>query len=412
MSKSTTKRGYLSSKKALRKVFGSSFITKGLARFRDFIKRTLNKDSYFENFGFKYVGVVDGNNLKELIKILDRIKVVAKNKAVLLHVKTKKGKGFKEAEEKADLYHGVGKEFKCENGSFSLALGNKLNSLIEKDKNIVAITAGMRDGTGLKLVEESHSTNFIDVGIAEEYAVTLASGMALGGLKPIIAVYSTFLQRAYDQIVHDVCLQNLPVIFCVDRAGVVGFDGKTHQGVFDLSFLTHIPNMKILAPNSTAELDDALEFALLLNCPVTIRYPKNAIELKENVCLNEELWRTERRGQRANILAVGPNMLELARETANEIEGVGVISARTIKPLCEKTLLSIGDKPVVVLEENSKIGGFGSLVCGFYSDKGLSTKVKSFGIKDQFVEHGCIKNQLEKNGLQKQALINEINKII
>ena len=169
-------------------MFGSSFITKGLARFRDFVKRTLNKNSYFENFGFKYVGVIDGNNLKSMTTILERVKEVAKDKAVLLHVKTKKGKGFKVAEEKADLYHGVGSDFKNESGSFSLALGNKLNSLIERDKNVVAITAGMRDGTGLKLVEEVNPNNFIDVGIAEEYAVTLASGMALGGLKPIIAV--------------------------------------------------------------------------------------------------------------------------------------------------------------------------------------------------------------------------------
>ncbi len=412
LSKSTTKRGYLSGKKALRKVFGDSFITRGLTRFRDFLKRSLNKNSYLENFGFKYVGVVDGNNLKELTTILERVKVVAKHKAVILHVKTKKGKGLRQAEQKADLYHGVGSDFKCESGSFSLALGNKLNSLIEKDKNIVAITAGMRDGTGLKLVEEVNPNNFMDVGIAEEYAVTLASGMAMGGLKPIIAVYSTFLQRAYDQIVHDVCLQNLPVVFCVDRAGVVGRDGKTHQGVFDLSFLSHIPNMKILAPNSTEELGNALEYALSLNCPVAIRYPKNSTMVSEYVALEKQLWRIEKIGEKANILAVGPNMLELAIQTANEIEGIGVISARTIKPICEKTLLEISSKPVIVLEENSRIGGFGSLVEAFYLEKETSTKVKCIGIKDQFVEHGSIKCQLEKNGLQKQAITQEIYKVI
>ncbi len=412
LSKTSTKRGYLSSKKVLLKVFGSSFITRGLARFRDFIKRTLNKNSYFENFGFKYVGVVDGNNVKEMATILERIKIVAKDKAVLLHVKTKKGKGLKEAEEKADLYHGVGSDFKCETGSFSLTLGKKLNALIEKDKSIMAITAGMRDGTGLSLVEETNPNNFVDVGIAEEYAVTLASGMALGGVKPIIAIYSTFLQRAYDQIVHDVCLQNLPVVFCIDRAGVVGKDGKTHQGVFDLSFLSHIPNMKILAPNSTEELEDALDYALSLNSPVAIRYPKNAVEIYERVTFDKQLWRIEKTGEKANILAVGPNMLKLAMETAKDIDGVGVISARTIKPLCEKTLLDIKDSTVIVLEENSQIGGFGSLVGTFYLERGLTTKVKSVGIKDQFIEHGQIRTQLEANGLQKQVLIHEINKVI
>ncbi len=412
LSKSTTKRGYLSSKKALQKMFGSSFITRGLARFRDFIKRTLNKDGLFENFGFKYVGVVDGNNVKEMSTILQRVKVVAKDKAVLLHVKTKKGFGLKEAEEKADLYHGVGSNFKHENGSFSLTLGNSINHLIEKDKRIIAITAGMRDGTGLKIVEDLNPNNFVDVGIAEEYAVTLASGMALGGLKPIVALYSTFMQRAYDQIVHDVCLQNLPVIFCVDRAGVVGQDGKTHQGVFDLSFLSHIPNMKILAPNSTEELESALSYALKLNCPVAIRYPKNAMEIKENISFDKQLWRVEKTGEKVNILAVGPNMLELAIETAKDIDGVGIISARTIKPLCEKTLMDISSGTVIVLEENSKTGGFGSLVCGFYLERGLSTKVKCFGIKDQFVEHGSIKNQLDKNDLQKEKLNKEIHNII
>ena len=412
LSKSTTKRGYLKGKKALQKVFGTSFINKGLARFKEFIKRVFNKNSYFENFGFKYVGVVDGNNLKEMDTILQRIRVVAKDKAVLLHIKTKKGFGLKEAEEKADIYHGVGCGLKSESGSFSLALGNKLNDLIQKDNRIIAITAGMRDGTGLKLVEDANPNNFIDVGIAEEYAVTLASGMAMGGLKPVCAIYSTFLQRAYDQIVHDVCLQNLPVIFCLDRAGVVGQDGKTHQGVFDLSFLSHIPNMKILAPNSMEELEDALDYALFLNCPVTIRYPKNAIEISERVPFDKELWRIEKAGKKVNILAVGPKMLELAKEAAKDIDEVGIISARTIKPLCEKTLMEISDGAVIALEENSKIGGFGSLVGSFYLERGLTTKVQILGIKDQFVVHGSIKSQLEKNDLQKEKLSKEIYKFI
>ena len=248
LSKSTTKRGYVGSKKLIRKIFGNSFITKGLAKFRNFIKRVINKSNYFEPFGFKYVGIVDGNDIKDMTTILERVKLVAKEKAVFLHIKTKKGKGLKQAEEHADAYHGVGADLKVDNGNFGFALGQKLNQLIEKDNRIVAITAGMASGTGLSAVEKQYPKNFIDVGIAEEYGITLASGMAIGGLKPIVAIYSTFLQRAYDQILHDVCIQNLPIIFCIDRAGLVGQDGKTHQGVFDISYLSHLPNMKILAP--------------------------------------------------------------------------------------------------------------------------------------------------------------------
>ena len=240
LSKHTTKRGYLSGKRAIKKIFGTSFITSGLIKFRDFLKRVFNKSGYFENHGFKYVGVIDGNDLVAMISILNRIKEVSKEKAVFLHVKTTKGKGYEQAEEHADLYHGVGTNLKNENGEFSTVLGNTINQLIKKDGSIVAITAGMKDGTGLSLVEKENPSNFYDVGIAEELAVTMAAGMAAGGLKPIVAVYSTFMQRAYDQIVHDVCLQNLPVVFCLDRAGLVGKDGKTHQGVFDLSYLSHV----------------------------------------------------------------------------------------------------------------------------------------------------------------------------
>lgn len=412
LSKSTTNRGYVGSKKVLRKIFGSSFITVILASIRNFVKRILNKGNTFENYGFKYVGVVDGNDIKKLSKILERVKIVAKEKAVFLHIKTKKGKGHRQAEEMADKYHGVGANLKCENGSFSLALGNKLNKLIEKDSSIIAITAGMKDGTGLSLVEQANPQNFIDVGIAEEYAVTFASGMAVGGLKPFVAVYSTFLQRAYDQIIHDVCLQNLPVVFCIDRAGLVGQDGKTHQGIFDISYLSHIPNMKILAPNSIIELENAMEYAISLNCPVAIRYPKNAIELKEFLPLEKQLWQVHKKGEKVNILAVGPNMLSLAMECADEFNGVGVISVRSIKPLCEDLLMQIKDTHIIVLEENVAIGGTGSLISEFFMKNDVGVKLSLMGIDDQFVSHGKIKSQLDWVGLNKEKVIKQIHKCL
>ena len=413
LSKSTTKRGYVGSKKIIRKIFGNSFITKGLARFRDFIKRVINKNNYFESYGFKYVGIVDGNDVKDMTTILERVKLVAKNKAVLLHIKTKKGKGLKDAEEHADAYHGVGAGFKVNNGNFGITLGQKLNSLIEKDNKIVAITAGMASGTGLSVVEKQNPNNFIDVGIAEEYAITLASGMAMGGLKPVVAIYSTFLQRAYDQILHDVCIQNLPIVFCIDRAGFVGQDGKTHQGVFDISYLSHLPNMKILAPSTTEELDDFIDYALSLNCPVAIRYPKNSKISQELVKIdNENLWTTIKKGEKVNILAVGPNMLALAKECAESLNDVGVISVRSIKPMCEKTLNKIKKSAVIVLEENSIIGGFGSMVSTYYSNLGENVKLSIMGVKDKFVCHGFIDTQMKDNGLNKENLKNEISKYL
>lgn len=412
ISKSTVKSGYLGSKRAFLKVFRRSFITRAMSGVKNFIKRLFNQDNYFENYGFKYVGVIDGNNIREMTDVLQKVKKVAKERAVLLHIKTTKGKGYKDAEMHSDFYHGVGSNLKNESGSFSLALGQKINSLIEKDKTVMAITAGMKDGTGLTAVESKFPNNFIDVGIAEEYAVTLASGMARGGLKPIVAIYSTFLQRGYDQILHDVCLQNLPVIFCLDRAGLVGSDGETHQGVFDLSYLSHMPNMTILAPNTTEELFDAIDYALSLNSPVAIRYPKNQRVEQPFLSLKEGLWKEINLGKKANIVAVGPTMLNIANKCAENISGVGVISARTIKPLDESMLLKVKDTPLIVLEENSMIGGLGSMITLFYSNNKIQNKVLCLGVKDAFVKHGSVDEQLAKINLDSKSVIGKILEFI
>ncbi len=411
ISRSTTKRGYLRSKRVIKKVFGNSFITRWLSRVRDFIKRVIGRNNYFEQCGFKYVGGVDGNNVKKLDKIIKRVKVIARDKAVFLHLNTTKGKGYKQAEERSDYYHGVSHNLLMDKGSFSVALGEKLNELINNDNKIVAITAGMKDGTGLSAVEKQHPENFYDVGIAEEYAVSLASGMALGGIKPVVAIYSTFMQRAYDQIVHDVCLQNLPVVFCLDRAGVVGQDGKTHQGVFDLSYLSHVPNLKIFAPNTVIEFKETLELALNMNCPVAIRYPKNSgVEIKENSIKNG-FWNTVYDGDSkvATIITVGPRMLDLALKVAKENKNVKIISARSIKPLDLNALKSIEEKLVITLEENSVIGGFGSQVLQYFSENGKNIKVVTLGIKDEFVAHASCDEQLYDNSLTVENVINIIN---
>lgn len=408
LSKKSTKKGYLKSKSALKRVFGESFVTRFLRKVRGFIKRIFNGVNVLEQFGFKYVGVVNGNDLKSLTEILEDVKNVAKDKAVFLHIKTVKGKGVKRAEERADLYHGVGKSLSCGGGEFSAAVGQTLNEIIEKDSRVIALTAGMKDGTGLAAVEKAHPDNFIDVGIAEEFAVTFAAGMAAGGLKPVVCVYSTFLQRAYDEILHDVCIQKLPVVFCIDRAGLVGADGKTHQGVFDLSFLSHLPGMTILAPSCVNDLKAALKYAFSLGSPVAIRYPKESSAKEREVAPYEEtLWERLKTGEKYNILAVGPDMLALAEEFAKNHDGAGVISARTVKPLDEKTLAEISGLPIIAIEENSVIGGFGDAVrravSRLFGGK-PKNRIITLGVKDAFTRHGSAERQREENGLCEKQL--------
>ncbi len=411
ISRKTIGKGYRASKSAVKKVFKNSFVTRFLRKIRSNIKRRYNINNHLENFGFKYVGVIDGNDLEEMLSVLKNVKATAEDGAVLLHISTTKGKGLAEAEENSDLYHGVGKNLITKQCDFSRAFGKKVNELIANDKRVVAITAGMKHGTGLNVVEEENPDNFYDVGIAEEYAVTFSAGLSAGGLKPIVAVYSTFLQRAYDQILHDVCLQNLPVIFCVDRAGLNGADGETHQGVFDLSYLTHMPNITVLAPTSPNELKSSLEYALSLNSPVAIRYPNNACYRERKVYPFEGgKWERIKEGKDITLLAVGPRMLKLADEVAEAVDkSVGIINARVVKPLDKVTLEEIKDTLIITLEENSVLGGFGASVAQYYENK--STKVINLGIKDEFVSHGSIENQLKANGLTAVEIIEKIKGI-
>lgn len=412
ISKGTTKKSYIKGKKAFKKIFRESFITKIVRKAKTFVKLILNKNAYFEKFGFKYMGVYNGNSVSELVDVLMHLKENLKEEAVFLHVKTTKGKGLTSAEEKPSDYHGVGKDLKSKKSAFSECLGEELCKIIQDNKQVVAVTAGMKDGTGLNKVDENFPDNFIDVGIAEEYAVTLSAGMSAGGIKPVVCLYSTFLQRAYDQILHDVCIPNLPVVFCIDRAGLAGADGKTHQGVFDISFLSHMPNMQILAPSNLSEFKDMLRYAINQSSPVAIRYPATADTCEDDYTPFEKPnFNLLSKGDDVNILAVGPRMLKIAKEIEKGFSGsVGVINARSIKPLDESLLDSIRQTTVVTLEENSVIGGFGSLVKGYYSQNKLDTKVYSFGVQDSFVSHGEVEKQLELNGLSAQKVIEDLNK--
>ncbi len=406
ISKVTLRRGYYRFNAFLSRVFGNCFIGKFLRKIKRVIKRSLSINNVTDNLGFKYAGKFDGHNLKSLIRVLQDIKTVGQ--PTLLHVNTIKGKGYTQTEKDSSRFHGVSQNMSISKHYFSGAISEILEKKMEKHPELVAITAGMKDGVGLTQFAKNHPKSFVDVGICEEYAVTLSAGMAISGSKPIVFLYSTFMQRSYDQIVHDVCLQNLPVIFCVDRAGFVGSDGKTHQGLFDISYLTHIPNITVLSPKDVFELENMLDYALSLFSPVAIRYPNGKINpsySSTNDCdyLKFELIRA---GSDSVILAVGPRMIELALEVQKlSSKDLEIVSARTIKPLDKEYLDSIKDRKIITLEENSKIGGFGSLVLSYYSDANVKANVKVLGAKDEFIAHATVNEQLENNGLTAERLL-------
>ncbi len=407
-SKITTKKSYSEFMYAAEKTLGRTFIGKGLKRFKRFIKFNVNKTTVVEAVGLKYVGIFNGNNIKELVRILSNIK--DNDKAVLLHLKTVKGKGFSEAESNSDLYHGVGKNLASGGGSFSSRVSKILSDFAKEDEKIVAVCAGMKDGVGLTDFAKDYANRFFDVGIAEEHAVTFAAGMAKGGLKPFVFIYSTFLQRSYDQIMQDVCLQNLPVIFMLDRAGVVGADGATHQGLFDLSYLSNLPNISIFAPKDAYELKLTIDKCLKLNSPCAIRYP-NGIneEFESHSDFDNCIWEGDSNSDNV-LLCVGPRMLRLGEEVKNLTDkNVSVVNSRQIKPLDDEFLKKISDKNIITLEENVLKGGFGESVVAFYnSEKLMNVKIKTFGFSDKFVSHATQKEQLDKEGITAKNVVNQL----
>lgn len=408
LTKMSMKKNYNRFMSTMNKILGWNFIGRFLKGIKAAFKRSLDPFVVLDTVGLKYVGPFDGHNIKSLVKIFNDFKF--NPRATLLHLKTVKGKGYEPAETSSDVYHGVSANMVSSKNSFSDAVYPIGEKLIEKNDKIVFLTAGMAIGTGLKPIAEKYPGKVYDVGISEEYCVTLAAGMAVSGLRPIVCLYSTFMQRAYDQTVIDVCLQNLPVIFMLDRSGLVGADGVTHQGVFDLSYLSHIPNLKIFAPKDVAELERMLDVALRLACPVAIRYPngKNLpIEDKKEFSddCSWEILVDEKNASTA-ILAVGPRMINLALKVAQD-KKVTVVNARCVKPLDTALLDALRGKKIITLEENSKIGGFGSAVACYYSSD-EKTKVIILGVKDKFIEHAKVDSQLRCNHLTAE----EVAKII
>lgn len=369
------------------------------------------RNSYFDMFNLKYIGIIDGNEIKDLVYYLTRIKSNV-TKPTVLHIVTKKGKGYLPAENDPESYHSVsGAGVNLDSMDSSVAVGDTLVKLASECKDVVAITAAMSKGTGLDGFKSLYADRFFDVGIAEEHAVTFAGGLAKGGLHPFVAIYSTFLQRAYDEILHDVALQSLPVTFLIDRAGFVGADGKTHQGLFDLSYLSQIPNMKVWTPSTYSELSQMMRASLSESCPVAIRYSKTLSEVnREFAAAWNVVKKTDKR--KLAILAVGSKMTETAQAVALDIDGVEVVDVTTVKPLDGHYLDNIGDDTgVITLEENVLSGGFGQSVTAYLADKTAIT-VKNMGVADVFVAHATVDEQIRANGLDVESVKAAVNDML
>ncbi len=386
---------------SLPKNIRSKFIY-GAQKLEESVMNILVPNIIFEDLGFKYIGPIDGHNIPQLLSIFHRVKHNMVG-PVLVHVVTKKGKGYAPAEKDSSLFHGIG-PFNSESGdvvctgkeSWSEVMGKSLCKIAENKKEVVAITAAMTTGTGLTEFEHKYPTRFYDVGIAEQHAVTFAAGLAVKGLKPFFAVYSTFLQRALDQVIHDVALQKLPVVFCIDRAGLVGEDGATHHGAFDISYLNFIPNLVILAPSNAEELDAMMNWAAdYKDGPVAIRYPRGTA-----FCLGKKINKFEpgkaeviAKGKDIAILSVG-SAFPLAVDVVNQLQAKDLnpyfINVRSIKPMDTKLLDTLGKncKRIFTIEPNALIGGFGSSVRDYLSES--KAKVTSFGYPDRFIPHGSM----------------------
>ena len=366
-------------------------------RYRRFNSR-MERTDFFERCGFKYVGPVDGHDLSELLGVLNNIKQI--DEPVLLHVITQKGRGYEAAEQDPARFHGVARGFAGGENSFSVALGRLLCSRAAADPSLVAVTAAMTDGVGLSDFAANFPQRLFDVGICEEYAVTMAAGMARGGLFPVVCLYSTFLQRAADQIIHDVCLQNLPVLFCVDRAGFVGSDGKTHQGLLDLPMLRAVPNLDIYAPKDCAELADVFDFARSRMRPALLRYPNGYCPNLGSVHKISDfyLWETLSDGDGPVVLACGARAVSRALE-AKKLSGVKsakIVNCRTVSPLDERFLDAIDKKKIITFEEGYAAGGFGSAVAEYYARQARTVQLKIMGADSVPVEHATAAQQAEK----------------
>ena len=381
------------------------------------VKRLVLGEHFFEALGVRYLGPIDGHDLKTLISVLK--KAAASDEPVLLHVITQKGRGYHAAEEQPEKYHGV-QPAAAKTANPAISNGkiavNELIELAEKDIRVTALTAAMPVGTGLSAFAERFPERFFDVGIAEEHMITMAAGMAAAGLKPYVGVYSTFLQRGYDQLIHDVCLESLPVTLLIDRGGLVGQDGATHQGVFDLSYLRQMPNMVVASPRDVRQLKRLIQLSATYEGPMAIRYAREGDDMGANLRDRDPLrlgsWEELMGGDDVEILAVG-RMVRVALNASVELVArnisCGVVDARFIKPLDEERLReAAGHKLLVTLEDNVVAGGFGSAVNEKLAAWGLRANVLNLGVPDRFIEQGTVTEQMEECGLTASGVVEAI----
>lgn len=424
-----TSTSYLAIKKQVKKI--RNFVPlvgkpayEALERIRDGVKIALLDGALFEKMGFKYIGPVDGHNLEDMVELFSRIKKM--DGPIFVHVKTKKGKGYKPAEQRPDLFHGVGK-FDIKTGeiekpkevfeSWSEVFGKTMVNLSENNDKIVCITAAMCNGTGLTEFHKKYPSRFFDVGIAEQHGTTFAAGLSTQGFVPVFAVYSSFLQRAYDQIVHDVCIEKHHVVFAVDRAGIVGADGETHQGLFDLSYLSHIPNMTIMSPKNKWELEKMMQFAIeKYDGPIAVRYPKGNVNTEfktQNLPIEYGKGEILLKGKKFCIMAVG-NMVLPAYEVAKRLTEDGfrpmVVNMRFITPIDNELLDKVSKKcnQVFTVEDNIRKGGFGSTVLEYYSDKCTNIAVTNIAFPKEFVPQGEQEELYRKYGMDIDGIYKKI----
>ena len=397
-------------------------IVKGIRKTKNSIKQLFVPGMLFEDMGITYLGPVDGHDIKKLYRTFKEAQKM--EHAVLVHVLTKKGKGYAPAEQMPSKFHGVS-PFDVQTGdvlnqkkadSYTDVFAETMCEIGETEPRLVAITAAMKDGTGLGKFQETFPDRFYDVGIAEQHAVTFAAGLAAAGMKPVVAVYSSFLQRAYDQIVHDVCMQNLPVIFAIDRAGLVGNDGETHQGAYDVAYLSHIPNMTILAPKNRKEFVEMMSFAVKHNGPVAIRYPRGEVYdglteyMEPIVCGKSEVIQKE-----SDIAIFGcGHMMETAEQVYHSLKEKGhscsLINSRFVKPLDTDALHEMAERHrlFVTIEDATVAGGYGAHVVRYVSEQNINVRVITMGIPDCFVEHGSILQLRKQIGLDTVSIVEKI----
>ena len=373
-----------------------------------------------ENFGLTYLGVRNGNDLDEMLESMEEAKNLLKNGSVLLHIETKKGKGYEFSEEDPASTHGVPPVGSPKVKEYSEVLGESLCELAEKDATLAVVSAAMTDALGLAEFFKKYPERAFDVGICEENAATLCASMAAGGLKPYYAIYSTFLQRAFDEIVHDVCAQDMPVTFCIDRAGISGADGETHQGVFDLSYLSLIPNLAIASPKDTEELRAMLQFSASYNHPLAIRYPRagNIVFSSQNAEIQPGKWEYLQKtdGAKATILATGERCLIIAMKIAQSLKeqgkNVDVVNARFVKPLDVELITNLQSEYVITMEDNVFLGGFGSAVNGEIIRLGKACKIKNFAYRDEFIPQGGIAQLQGEYGVNCKDIENYLTEVL